>query len=404
MKVMIELEEAKEMVLKATKPVEHEIISLVNAFQRVLAQDISAPMDMPPFDRSPLDGYAYQATGLEDMPLLLRVVSEIPAGTFSERRIMTGEAARIYTGAPIPPGANCVIRQEDTERDGDQIKIARPLMAGQNVVRRGEEIKEGELLLKQGFYLTPPAIGLLAAVGWDQITVYKRPRVGLLSTGSELMDVGQPLLPSKIYNSNNYTLRGMLQNAGCEVISIPIVSDQIEDTLAALEKMADTDMVISTGGASVGNFDIMRHALAQFGCEMFFWKVNLKPGTAASVGLKGQKLFFSLSGNPAAAAVTYELLVRPALRKLAGHSCFENKGILVKMANGFAKGGRQRRFLRARAVFKDGEVWADLASAQGSGVLRSMIGSQLLVDVPANHGPVNPGEILQANWIEAWEN
>lgn len=404
MKIMIELEEAKELVLDRIQPVEHEGVSIANAFQRVLAQDVTAKLDMPPFDRSPLDGYAYQATGVDPKTLQLTIVCEIPAGTISERKIVAGEAARIYTGAPIPPGANCVVRQEDTESDLVQVKISRPVMPGSNIVPRGEEIKEGELLLTRGIYLTPPAIGLMAAVGWDQVQVYRRPRVGLLATGSELMDVGQPLLPSKIYNSNSYTLRGMLQKAGCEVTVIPIVSDQIEDTLGALEKVADADIVISTGGASVGDYDIMRHALAQFGCEMLFWKLNLKPGTPASVGQKRKQLFFSLSGNPAAAVVTFELLVRPVLRKLSGFSSVEEKKFLVKMANGFAKTGKQRRFLRAQAVFKDGEIWADLAPAQGSGVLRSLIGSQLLVDVPANHGPVNEGELLMANWIEDWEN
>jgi molybdopterin molybdotransferase len=404
MKVMIELEEAQKLILERIQPVDQEIISIANAFQRVLAQDVDARIDMPPFDRSPLDGYAYRASEMDASPLLLTIVSEIPAGTFSQRKIMAGEAAKIFTGAPIPAGANCVVRQEDTEIDLDQVKIKRPVMMSSNIVSQGEEIKKGEMLLRRGFYLTPPAVGLMTAVGWDQVKVYRRPRIGLLATGTELMDVGQPLLPSKIYNSNSYTLRGMLQKAGCEVTVIPIVPDRIEDTLAALEKVADADIVISTGGASVGDYDIMRHALAQFGCEMLFWKLNLKPGTPASAGYKGNQLFISLSGNPAAAVVTFELIVRPALRKLAGYTEIEEKSFHVKMANSFGKAGKQRRFLRAQAVYKDGQIWADLASAQGSGILRSMIGSQLLVDVPANHGPVNEGELLMARWIEDWES
>jgi molybdopterin molybdotransferase len=216
--------------------------------------------------------------------------------------------------------------------------------------------------------------------------------------------VGQPLNPGKIYNSNSYTLRGMLKEAGCEISVIPIVSDQMEDTLEALESVSNADVIISTGGASVGDYDIMRHALAEFGCEMLFWKLNLKPGTPASVGQKGNQLFFSLSGNPAAAMVTFDLLVRPVLRKIAGRSIHEEKQFLVKMASGFGKSGSQRRFLRAQAVFENGEISADLTPAQGSGILRSMIGSHLLVDVPANHGAVKPGELLMARWIADWEN
>jgi len=404
MKIMIQLEEALDIVLARIQSVETECISLADAYYRVLAQDVTSQIAMPPFARSPLDGYAYRATEVDPRPLQLNVVSEIPAGTFSERVIDIGEAAKIFTGAPIPPGANCVVRMEDTESVGDKVTILRPVVPDSNIVHKGEEIKEGDILLKRGFYLTPPAIGLFAAVGLNQVNVYRRPRVGLLSTGSELMDVGQPLNPGKIYNSNSYTLRGMLQEAGCDVQVIPIVSDQIEDTLKALEKVAEADVVITTGGASVGDYDIMRHALAEFGCEMLFWKLNLKPGTPASVGQKGKQFFFSLSGNPAAAMVTFELLVRPVLRKLAGRSTPEEGKFPVKMASSFGKTGKQRRFLRAQAVFKDGEIWADLAPAQGSGILRSMIGSHLLVEVSENHGPVEVGELLMARWIAEWES
>jgi len=404
MKIMIELEEALKLVLTRIEPVETECVPITDAYKRVLAMDVTSEIAMPPFERSPLDWYAYKATAGDSQPLRLNVVSEIPAGILSERVIAPGEAAKIFTGAPIPQGANCVVRMEDTEQVGDEVTIIRPVLPGSNIVPRGEEIQEGDLLLKRGFFLTPPAIGLLAAVGRDQVTVYRRPRVGLLSTGTELMDVGQPLGPAKIYNSNSYTLRGILQEAGCEVLVIPIVADRIEDTLEVLERLADTDMVIATGGASVGDYDIMRHALAQFGCEMLFWKLNLKPGTPVSVGLKEKRFFFSLSGNPAAAMVTFELLVRPALRKLAGHTMAEKERFLVKMASGFGKKGKQRRFLRAQAVFENGGIWADLTPAQGSGILRSMIGSRLLVDVPANHGPVEAGELLMASWIPEWEN
>ncbi|HEY8910299.1 MAG TPA: gephyrin-like molybdotransferase Glp [Desulfosporosinus sp.] len=404
MKIMIELEEALDLVLTRIQPVEKESVSIVDAYHRVLAQDVTSQIDMPPFARSPLDGYAYLATASDPKPLQLKIVSEIPAGTFSEREIASGEAAKIFTGAPIPPGANCVVRMEDTEFALGDVTIFRPVLPGSNIVHKGEEIAQGETILRKGFYLTPPAVGLLAAVGYDHVDVYRRPRVGLISSGTELIDVGQPLLPGKIYNSNSYTLRGLLQEVGCDVTVIPIVSDQIEETIEALNKVADTDVVISTGGASVGDYDIMRHALAKYGCEMLFWKLNIKPGTPASVGQKGTKFFFSLSGNPAAAMGTYDLLVRPVLRKLAGRTTFEEGKFPVRMASSFRQRGNQRRFLRAQAVLKDGEIFADFTPATGPGILRSTIGSHLLVDVPANHGSVEPGELLIARWITKWEN
>lgn len=402
METMISLERALEIVLERVKPVTTEKVRLGDAYQRVLAETVYSKIAMPPFDRSPLDGYAYRAKNIEEAPLRLKIVSEIPAGVWSEQEISLGECARIFTGAPIPSGANCVVRQEDTERLGDEVLIHHPVLPGSNVVKKGEEIQEDEVVLGPGTMLTPAAVGLLAALGVEEVMVYRRPRVGVLSTGTELMEVGSPLIPGKIYNSNTYTLQGLLLEAGCEVKVASFVSDQLAETIQALESLQDTDVVVTTGGASVGEYDLIRDALTGAGCELLFWKVNLKPGTPAAVGIKGEKIFFALSGNPAAAMINFELLVRPALRKLRGRSAQE-RVFPVFMASGFGKSGKQRRFLRARAVYRNGEIWADPNYAQGSGVLRSMIGSHLLVDVPGGHGPVREGEKLQARWIASWE-
>lgn len=402
METMISLERALEIVLAHIKSVRSETVRLTDAYQRVLAQDVLSQVDMPPFDRSPLDGYAYCAGDLASAPVTLNVVSEIPAGTWSERVLGQGEAARIFTGAPIPQGANCVVRQEDTEQRGEQVTIHQPVAPHSNVVRKGEEIKVGEIALKSGEILTPSAIGLLASLGVKEVEVYRRPRVGVLSTGSELMEVGTPLSLGKIYNSNTYTLKGLLLEAGCDVKVAPFVSDDLEETIKALDALQDTDVVVTTGGASAGDYDLIREALTGLGCELLFWKLNLKPGTPAAVGVKGDKVFFSLSGNPAAAVITFELLVRPALKKLKGRASKE-RTFPVHMDSGFGKSGKQRRFLRARAVFRNGEIWADPNYAQSSGVLRSMMGSHLLVDVPGGHGPVKQGETLTARWISSWE-
>lgn len=398
METMIPLERAWEMVSKKINTLEAEKVPLREAYHRILAKSVTSPIAMPPFDRSPLDGYAYAARESDPIPLPLSQVSEIPAGIFPDRELDQGECAKIFTGAPIPAGANCVVRMEDTECQEDQVLIQRPVLPGANIVHQGEEILEGEIVLIPGTLLTPPTVGLLAALGIEEVTVYRRPRIGLLSTGSELMEVGQPLLPGKIYNSNTYTLRGLLLEAGCEVNVASFVPDRLPETIATLESLNDMDAVVTTGGASVGDYDLIREALAGIGCELLFWKLNLKPGTPAAVGVKGNQLYFSLSGNPAAAMITYELLVRPALRKMAGQK-EEEEVFPVRMAGHFGKTGKQRRFLRTRAVFREGEIWADPNYAQGSGVLRSMIGSNLLVDVPGGHGPVQEGETLLARWI-----
>lgn len=398
METMIPLERAWEIVLQQIHPIETEKVHLREAYYRVLAESVTSPIAMPPFNRSPLDGYAYQASNSDSNPLPLCQVSEIPAGTFPDRGLGQGECAKIFTGAPIPLGANCVVRMEDTKSQDNQVLIQRPVLPGANIVHQGEEIKEGEIVLIPGTLLTPPTVGLLAALGVEEVTVYRRPRIGLLSTGSELMEVGQQLLPGKIYNSNTYTLRGLLLEAGCEVKEASFVPDRLPETIAALESLQDMDAVVTTGGASVGEYDLIREALAGIGCELLFWKLNLKPGTPAAVGVRGNQLYFSLSGNPAAAMITYELLVRPALKKMTGRRDEEDV-FMVRMAGSFGKSGKQRRFLRARAVFREGEIWADPNYAQGSGVLRSMIGSNLLVDIPSGHGPVQEGEILLARWI-----
>ena len=402
LETMIELERAVHITAMHVAVTGTEQVYIGDCYNRVLAEDAVSPMAMPPFARSPLDGYAYRAADnpSENNVLQLKVTGEIPAGMWPEQEVKPGEAVRIYTGAPVPQGATCVVRMEDTEEQGGQVLIYKPVASGGNIVARGEEIKEAEVLYGAGTLLPPPAVGLLAAAGIEQVQVYRQPVVGLISTGSELMDVGQPLVAGKIYNSNSYTLRSLLLGLGCKVKVVPFVADNLTETVKALEDMADTDLVISTGGASVGKYDLMRDALEQLGCRLLFWKIDMKPGTPVSVGLhESGRLYFSLSGNPAAAVVAFEVLIRPLLRKCMGLQQWEDVEFPVRMAGGFAKGGRQRRFLRADAVLREGQIWADLARAQGSGILRSMIGSRLLVDVPAGHGPVVEGELLNARWI-----
>ncbi|MDA8228603.1 MAG: molybdopterin molybdotransferase MoeA [Desulfitobacterium hafniense] len=403
MEKMIELERAQELTLAHVIPTVTEVVPLAKAYQRIIAKPVHSLISMPPFDRSPLDGFAYRANTLDSVPLTLKIISEIPAGSYSDREIGLGECAKIFTGAPVPPGANCVVRFEDTELVEDTVIIKRTVLPGTNVVRKGEEIQAGDEIFPSGTVLTPPAVGLLAAVGVKEVTVYQRPKVGLLSTGSELLDAGEPLGPGKIYNSNTYTLRGLLELAGYEVKVLPLVKDDLADTIKALQTLEDTDLIIATGGASVGDYDFMPEAMKNHGCNLLFWKVNIKPGTPVAVGVKEGKLYFSLSGNPAAAMMTFELLVRPALRKLAGYTSFLPKELPVKVKGEFPKGGTQRRFLRAKAIFKESEVWAEPTAHQSSGILRSMVGSNLLIDIPKSHGPVRQGEIFRGiliNWEE----
>jgi len=403
METLVELERAWELILAHAEPLGVETVPLAEAYRRVLAEDVAARQPLPPFARSPLDGYAYSAASGDKAPLQLRVIAEIPAGTWWPGEVKAGEAVRIFTGAPLPNGVNAVVRQEDTEAEGDLVTVKVPVAPGANHVAAGDEVAAGDSLLAAGARLTPTMIGLLAASGVDHVKVYRRPVVACFSTGSELAEVGSPLAPGKIYNSNSYTLRGLLQELGCAVQAAPVVPDDLGTTVEFLRAYADADVIISTGGASVGEYDLVRQALVMAGYELIFWRVDIKPGTPVAVARKGKQLAFSLSGNPAAAMVSFELLVRPALRKYAGRTVCLDEEFSVRIAGEFPKPGRQRRFLRAKAIWRDGEIWADLESAQGSGILRSMVGSNILVDVPAGHGPVRPGELLKARWIGDWE-
>ncbi len=402
METMIELERARSLIEERIGFLEMEKIPLAFSYGRVLAENLYSPLPIPPFFRSPLDGYSYRGEVGNTAPLSLQIVSEIPAGTWSDGTIKEGEAAKIFTGAPIPPGANCVVRVEDTEEKDGMVLVKKPVLPGENIVARGEEIEVGELLLERGSLLNPPAVGFLASVGIKEVLVFRRPKVGILSTGSELAELGDRLLPGKIYNSNSYTLAGLVQGLGCEVHILPVVQDNLPDTMAALQRFEEMNVVITTGGASVGDYDLMPEVLSMLGCEILFWKVNLKPGTPVVMGYREKQMYFALSGNPAAAMTTFELLVRPALQKYAGRSEWKLQEIPVRIEGNFAKWGRQRRFLRAKVIWKDGELWADINQSQTSGVLRTLIGSQLLVDVPADHGPVRQGEILKAIWLSSW--
>lgn len=270
METFIELEKAQKLVLDNIYPVKTEKLKLRDAYQRVLAENVRSLSALPPFDRSALDGFAFWTETNNTAPIRLKVVGEIPAGTWFDQRIGVGEAAKIFTGAPIPLGANCIVKWEDTEVEDDVVIINFPVAPGANIVTKGDEIKEGEKLLLAGALLTPAAIGLLAAVGVELVEVYCRPLVGLLATGSELKEVGGTLAPGQIFNSNSYTLRGLIQNSGCDVKLIPFVPDLLPQTLAALQDLEACHLIISTGGASAGEYDLMRLALEKYDCRMLF--------------------------------------------------------------------------------------------------------------------------------------
>lgn len=384
---MISLDEAQSLIYQQLGSLPVERIGILEAYERVLAEGISAPLDLPPFHRSPLDGYALKGEDTRDAapdkPCRLKLVEKIPAGYAPRQEIVPGTAARIFTGAPIPSGANTVVRQEDVREEGDQVLIFQPVEPYSNFSRSGEDVLLGEPVLHQGQLLTPACIGMLAALGIVEVPVFQRPQVGIISTGDELVAPPQPLLPGKIYNSNVYTFAGLVARSGGLPRIYPTVVDRVAlQQEALLQALRENHLVITTGGVSVGEFDVVKAAIEAIGGTLLFWRIAMKPGTPAMAAQVGDKLVIGLSGNPAAATITYYLLVHPAIESLAGRKEMGLTRVQARSEDVFTKTSGQRRFLRAKAYHRDGQLWVKLTGKQNPGVLKSMIYSNALIDLP----------------------
>ncbi len=398
---MLPLETALEVLVGRAKILHKEVVELLSAHGRVLAQDIFAPINQPPFDRSPLDGYALRgadiAAAAPGVPARLRVTENVPAGYLARGRVETGTAMRIMTGAPIPAGADTVVRVEDTREKDGWVEVFVSLAPGSNIVRTGEDIRQGEMVLKGGRLLNAPEIGVLAALGIPRVEVFKRPRVAILSTGDELVALERELTPGKIYNSNLYALAASVLEAGGEPVPLGSVADRPEEIARKIsEGLGKSDLVLTTGGASVGEHDRIREAMTCSGADLLFWKIKMKPGTPVVAGEASGKLILGLSGNPAAALISFEVLVRPLIRKMAGFDKLYRPRLTVKLLEDFRKQGKQRRFLRARVGVVDGELCARLSSAQSPGVLKSLLSTNSLLDVTGGRGPLSKGEQVEA--------
>ena len=397
---VLRVEEAQERVLAQLQPLGSETLAVADAAGRVLAADVKARRMLPPWDSSAMDGYAVRAGDGED----LRVVGTIGAGHPADVGIREGEAMRIMTGAPLPEGADAVVMREFAREDNGRVRLDHPAREGDHVRRAGDDIGFGEPAVAAGALIGPGDLALMASVGSARIAVHKRPRVAIVSTGDELVDVGAEPGPGQIVNSNSPMLAAMVRAAGGEPIVHPITRDDpaaLRDRFA--EALAGADVMLSIGGVSVGEFDYVKEAMAAVGLTMDFWKVAMQPGKPIAFGIAGGKPGFGLPGNPASAFVSFELFVGPALRKLGGR----REGILRPRASVEIDGGFERResgrrlFLRAH-VRRDGEkLVATLSSRQGSHMLRSLASTNALVEVPESATRVASGERLPALLLEA---
>lgn len=395
MKLRIKLEEAVSTIEKKSGKIEDiEEVSLEEALGRICAEDIYSPIFNPPFDKSPLDGYAIIAKDTKgaskENPVTLNVVDEVFAGGYSKVTVKEGEAVRIMTGAKLPEGCNAVIRQEDTDEGMDTVKIYCELKDLSNYCFCGEDIKKDELLISAYEKLTYVHIGILSSVGFTKVKVIRKPKIALFVTGDEVQMTGETLKEGKIYDTNLHLLRARLLTLGFSVFKAMHIGDNGKNVADEINSVInDVDFILTTGGVSVGKKDILHEALPILGAERHFWKVDIQPGTPAMFSTYKNKPILSLSGNPFAALATFELLGRPLLAEMSGDKSIRTKRTEAVLETDFNKKSNVRRFIRA--FYNDGSVKLT-NNKHASGILSSMKGCNCLIDIKAGTEALKKGD------------
>jgi molybdopterin molybdotransferase len=397
---MILLEDALTLLLGHTPYCGTARLPLAECFGRVLAEDITSTMDFPPFNRSPLDGYAVQIADIiqatPEHPIRLKQIEAVPAGSVPCKIVSSGQATRIMTGAKIPEGADSVVRLEDTRIVNGEIEILTADKAATNICSQGEEISINEIVLTIGTLLEEGALGLLSMLGHASPLVFQRPKVGILATGSELLSPSDPIEPGKIRDSNSYMLLAKVLKAGGEPVLLGQVKDNLASIITKLSEKPNLPVYITTGGASVGDYDFMEKLFHELKIPILFKGVAIKPGMPVLAGVWKSSLLIALSGNPAASSVSFEVLVSPLLRKIAGFNHWDHKKVTVKLCGVFKKTSPTRRFIWARWFSKQGIIFAEPLSYQGNGMLKSALEANTLLEIPAQDTPIEDGTELEA--------
>jgi molybdopterin molybdotransferase len=407
---LLSVDEARAHILSRFQPLSTESIALDRSTNRVLAEEIRAADDLPLFDNSSMDGFALRAADSSNAApasrVTLRVVADIPAGSSPTISLGSGETARIMTGAPIPGGADAVVPVEDTDfqnRDAGspppkQIQISKPLQRGENIRPRGMDVRLGDVVLHKGQHINAQAAGILAMLGYASVEVYKIPRVALLSSGDELLEVNAPLESGKIRDSNSYMLAVLIESAGAQVIRLGVAKDTRESVSSLLEEAASrgVDLILSSAGVSVGAYDFVKEVIESNGA-LGFWRVNMRPGKPLAFGNYRGIPFIGLPGNPVSAFVGFEVFVRAAIGRLSGVSDGSRRTVRVRCGEEVLSDGRES-YLRARIHEEDGSLVATLTGHQGSGNLLSLVQADALLIIPAGVKCVPAGQEINA-WL-----
>jgi len=406
---MLSVEEALARVLAAFQPLSPERVPVLETLGRVLAEDVYADMDIPPLTNTAMDGYAVQAadtTGASpEHPVPLRIIHDLAAGYTTDVAVTPSTAIRIMTGAPIPPGADAVVRFEDTERDGEGVNILKGVPVGKNVRQAGEDVKKGALILPQGTEIRPQEVGMLAALGHKEALVHRQPQVAILATGDEVIEVDAPWQPGKIRNANSYSNAAQVVRYGGVPLLLGIARDDVGELTdrirAGLEQGAD--LFLTSGGVSVGDFDVVKEVLAAEG-EMGFWRVRMKPGKPLAFGHIGGVPLLGLPGNPVSVMVSFELFARPAILKMLGKTKLTKPTVEATLLDEVRRKDDRRHFLRVMLEEREGKYFARLTGGQGSGILLSMVRAQGLAIISEDVAHLPAGArvpVMMLDWPES---
>ena len=397
---ILDYEQARNLLLSRIVPVGTEFIPLAGCAGRVLAQQLVAASNVPPFDRSPYDGYALRSADTagidEDHPVTLRILGEVPAGCPGHFSVTAGTSVKVLTGSPLPEGADAIVPFENTRFTAQTVTLFKPVTSGSNVVFAGEDVKAGSLLAAAGTTIDSALAAALAGQNISSPEVFRMPCVGVISTGSELIEPGNPMEPGKIYNTNRYSLTAALARDGVEPVFIGSAGDDADEIASLIrDGLSRCDALVLTGGVSVGDYDLTPEAMERCGVEILFRGAALKPGMACCYGMAGDKSVMALSGNPASAMTNYYAIARPAVKKLRGLSDYLPQEIDVTLDGDFNRNSRNTRLLRGQLEIVEGRAVLHLPANQGNVAVSSMIGCDAMAVVPAGSGPLSGGTTLK---------
>jgi molybdopterin molybdotransferase len=392
---MILIEDALHHILQKMPCLGTERLSILQARGRVLGEEIIAPRNIPPWDNSAMDGYAVREedvqTASHDRPVVLKVLGDLPAGRVFKGRGGPGEAVRIMTGAPLPAGFDTVIQVEETQKDGDRVKIFASPGKGKNIRQAGEDVREGFRILEEGVLLGPAHLGMLASIQRSVVSVYQQPRVAVLSTGDELLEIDEPWAEGKIVNSNSYSLAALVSDCGGVPLQLGIARDRPEELSRKIRQGLVADLLVTSGGVSVGDYDLVKTMLQELG-QMNFWKVAMRPGQPLAFGMISGKPLFGLPGNPVSSMVSFEQFVRPSILKMSGHKKLFRPTLRAILGEDISKKEGLVHFIRCSLAAEGGKILASSTGEQGSGILSSMVKAQGLIVLPREQTLARAGE------------